>query len=87
MKIYQLLVVHAYHENGPSIKQVPLAFVLMSSKKKSAYRAVFRELMSALPGPPAVEEIMIDFEAALWKALPRIFPQVRNRLYQELNVI
>eukprot|EP00057_Strongylocentrotus_purpuratus_P029385 XP_011683859.1 PREDICTED: uncharacterized protein LOC100890943 [Strongylocentrotus purpuratus] len=74
---YQLLVIHAYHENGGSIKQVPLAYVLMSSKRKAAYRGAFQDLKSALPGPAAVEEIMIDFEAALWKVLPRCFPQAR----------
>ena len=85
LPFYQLLVVHAYYEVGASIKQVALAYILMSSKRSGAYREAMQELRDALPGPAAVEEIMIDFEAALWKVLPRIFPQVITKIlyYQE----
>lgn len=39
----------------------------MSSERSGAYREAIQELWDALPGPAAVEEIMVDFEAALWK--------------------
>ncbi|XP_030829783.1 beta-1,4-galactosyltransferase 5 [Strongylocentrotus purpuratus] len=77
----QLLLVHAYYEIGASIKQVALAYILMSNKRKRAYREAIQELRDALPGPAAVEEIMVDFEAALWKVLPRIFPQVITKIH------
>lgn len=60
-------MVHAYYEVGASIKQVALAYILMSSERSGAYRVAIQELWDALPGPAAVEEIMVDFEAALWK--------------------
>lgn len=67
LPFYQLLVVHAYYEVGASIKQLALAYILMSSRRSGAYREAIQELWDALPGPAVVEEIMVDFEAALWK--------------------
>jgi len=35
---------------------------------------VLRALLSALPGDPEVSSFMLDFEAPLWTALKKVFP-------------
>ncbi len=40
---YQLFSVHGFITSGDSMKQVPLCFVVMSSKKRADYTAVFRK--------------------------------------------
>ena len=47
------------------MKQVPLVFVIMSRKKKGDYKAVLRNLVSALPFQPAVNKVTLDFESSV----------------------
>ncbi|XP_019628056.1 PREDICTED: mucin-17-like [Branchiostoma belcheri] len=75
----QVLSLHAFLQNGGNIKQVPLAFAVMSGRKKGDYRAVFSELIDALPGVINLQECVLDFESALWQVLPQLFPHVRLR--------
>ncbi|XP_078621125.1 uncharacterized protein LOC144887624 [Branchiostoma floridae x Branchiostoma japonicum] len=75
----QMLSVHAFLKYDGKIKQVPLAFVLMSGKHKGDYTAVFSELLHALPEQIAVKECVIDFEEALWRVIPQLLPQVNIR--------
>ncbi|XP_019637278.1 PREDICTED: uncharacterized protein LOC109479730 [Branchiostoma belcheri] len=51
----------------------------MSGRKKGDYRAVFSELIDALPGVINLQECVLDFESALWQVLPQLFPHVRLR--------
>ena len=41
----QLFSVHAFVKSGTSVEQIPLAFVLMSSRRTIDYEAVFRHLL------------------------------------------
>ena len=50
----------------------------MSGKKKLDYKAVFQVLLDILPRPPAVQELVLDFEAAVWLAVD-ILPQIQLR--------
>ena len=53
------------------MKQVPLLYVLMSSKRKEDYRRilqVIQEQLSFLDMDCNVTEVVCDFEAAVWKA-------------------
>ena len=67
----QLLTVNAFVKADDYVKQVPLVFVLMSGKRKRDYRAVFRELLELLPSP-ALRQVTLDFECAVWKVLRQL---------------
>ena len=72
----QLFSIHAFVNSESSIKQLPLVFVLMSGKRKRDYRKVLNKVLESLPGAPAVRSAVIDFELALWKAFPKVYPGV-----------
>jgi len=72
----QLWSIHAFVRADEQIKQLPLAFVLMSGKRRIDYRYVLRALKGELERqspsdgrPPwEVREIVADFEMAQWQA-------------------
>lgn len=72
----QLLTVNAFVKAVDYVKQVPLVFVLMSGKRKRDYRAVFRELLELLPSP-ALQQVTLDLECAVWKVLRQLLPDVK----------
>ncbi|EFX75562.1 hypothetical protein DAPPUDRAFT_323234 [Daphnia pulex] len=56
-----------------SVKQVPLFFAPMSSKRAKDYKAVLDTLLNLLPVEPNVEEFFSDFEQAIWLAVRQSF--------------
>ncbi|XP_071806979.1 uncharacterized protein [Asterias amurensis] len=72
----QLFSIHCFVKKGNSTKQVPLVFVLMSGKKKRDYIAVLQAVQDLLPGDICLEEVLVHFEHALWKAMEAVFPNV-----------
>ncbi|XP_073235751.1 uncharacterized protein [Porites lutea] len=73
----QLFMINAFQRTDDHAKQVPLAFVLMSGRKKKDYRKVMKSILEMLPVEPDVRQITIDFEKALWGVLRQLFPEVR----------
>lgn len=67
----QLFSIHAFFRKGSQIKQVPLAFVLMTSRKALDYEAVFKKILEILPFT-RVKEIVSDYEKAVWKAVKKL---------------
>ena len=61
------------------MKQVPLCFALMSRRKKHDYVAVINAIIACMPHTPVVEEIIVDFEKAVWGALRMCLPVVSVR--------
>lgn len=70
----QLLGIHAFVKgDNKNVKQVPLTFVLMSSRRKKDYKKVFKCVCSLLP-QRKVEKFVMDFEIALWQAVRATLP-------------
>jgi len=51
----------------------------MSGRKRHDYVAVLRKLLEVLPQPPRVEQVVTDFERALWKAVASVMAWVGHR--------
>ncbi|XP_076037058.1 uncharacterized protein LOC143022632 [Oratosquilla oratoria] len=76
----QLFSINAFVKSEDNIKQVPLVFVLMSGKKKSDYKAVLKKLKEVLETDGAttrLQQLVIDYEMAMWKAFPKVFKEVK----------
>ena len=72
----QLLSIHAFVKQNGIVKQVPLAFALMSGQGSADYESILKFLPLHFPHAPAVEEVVVDFEGAIWKALKSQMPNV-----------
>ncbi|EFX71017.1 hypothetical protein DAPPUDRAFT_256316 [Daphnia pulex] len=62
---------------------VPLAFILMSNKKKRDYTAVFEHILSLIMETennyPNVEEVVSDFEKAVWGSIKNLLPGKKSK--------
>ena len=61
------------------LKMIPLAFVLMTKRRKSDYLAVFNNIKDLLHAVYGLAEIQSDFELAIWSAVKEAFPRVVHR--------
>ncbi|KAL8624484.1 hypothetical protein ACOMHN_053027 [Nucella lapillus] len=81
----QLWSVHTFARVDNKTTQLPLAFALMSGKRRRDYQAVLRALkgeLRRLHGEDAffsLEAALADFEAAVWQAFRQEFPGVELR--------
>lgn len=65
----QLFAIHAFIRVEENLKQVPLFFALMSSKRKRDYKKVLRAAKELVPQEVRVKEIVVDLEIAMWQAI------------------
>ena len=73
----QLFSFHGFllDDEDQEVKQVPLAFALMSRRRKSDYVAVFNAVKELAPNLANKDMDMVtDFEAAIWTAAEEVFP-------------
>ena len=71
----QLFSIHSFIRHGDSMKQVPLAYVLMSGKRKEDYVAVLEAIKSLTS--VVVPEVVMDFEVAMWQAVRAVFEEAQ----------
>ena len=71
----QLFSIHCFIRHGDSMKQVPLAYFLMSGKSKEDYKAVLQAAVECA-GQTQVAEVVMDFEAAIWHGVKVVFPEI-----------
>jgi len=74
----QLFSIHAFVRKDGKIKQLPLCFFIMSSRRRCDYEAILTVLLEKLPTRPDVKKVVSDFEKALWIAVGNIM-EVRHR--------
>ena len=74
---YQLWTIHAFLRKNDNVKQFPLLFCLISSRRKRDYKAVLRSVFNLLLSAPSVEEFVTDFESATWKAVASVLPETQ----------
>jgi hypothetical protein len=73
----QLFSIHAFLKSSDdTTKQVPLAYAFMSGKSKRDYKHVLEKIVDSLPCQPKVNTFVLDFEAAMWKAIQGLYPEV-----------
>jgi hypothetical protein len=75
----QLWSIHAFVCNGQDMKQLPFLFVLMSGRRTIDYTTVFNELNKIFKTSAQVQDMVLDFELSLWKAIQEVYPAVRIR--------
>ncbi|CAD5126195.1 DgyrCDS14366 [Dimorphilus gyrociliatus] len=61
--------IHSFLKKEGALKQVPLLFAFMTSKKKKAYNILFRvRTLNELLEYKTPKKIVLDYERAVWKA-------------------
>ena len=73
----QLFSIHCFLKKNGELKQVPMVFVMMSSKRKQDYKKVLKKVKNMLPRPPQVEKVVADFEVGMWRGMLGVFPNIK----------
>ena len=57
----QLFSIHAFVKQDEDIKQLPLAYALMSGKRRRDYKKVLQAILDLLPQEITIEAAVADF--------------------------
>ena len=74
----QLYTISIMVTSGESTKQIPVIFILMSSRRKEDYNDIFNEINNLVPINRVVR-IVADFERAVWGSVKEIYPNVQMK--------
>ena len=53
--------------------------MLVSGKRRRDYKKVLEDVLRILLQSPVVEQLVLDFEAAMWRAAQEVLPHVLTR--------
>ena len=70
----QLASIHSFVKSDGTIKMVPLAFIIMSRRQTVDYTTVLEAIFKMLPPENKIQEVVIDFERAMWSAFKKVLP-------------
>ena len=75
--VSQLFSFHSFlgDANNENVKQVPLAFIMISRRRKRDYTAVFKHMKEIIPTMNLIR-LITDFEAAIWYGARKIQPNI-----------
>lgn len=75
----QLYSINCYLRKGYQEKLVPTMYVFMSERTTKDYKPVISEKVNLVDDSPYVEEVILDFEKALWLAFNDVLLGVKLR--------
>ena len=71
----QLFSINVSVRQGDRAKKELALFVVMSARKKSDYKNIFKKFLEILPTVPRVQQVTMDFERAICRTFPERFPR------------
>lgn len=74
---FQVLLISGFQFSNDRARQITLAFVVMSRASTQDYEAVFNKLLEILEHKVRVEEIVCDYQEALWQSAKICFPHAK----------
>ena len=72
----QLFSIHAFVKQDEDIRHLPLAYTLMSRKRRRDYKKVLQAILDLLPQEIAIEAAVAEFETALWQAMAKVVEDI-----------
>ena len=73
------VTIHAFIRRGNFEKQVLLLFATMTGRKAADYVRVLAAIRRALKERHQLQEIVVAYEMALWKAVSHVFPETQMK--------
>ena len=73
----QLFSIHAFVRKDGEAIQLSLLFCLMTRRQKIDYVAILEAITTSFSSDNKLERVILDFEAALWRAFETVFPQAK----------
>ncbi|KZS03451.1 Uncharacterized protein APZ42_033817 [Daphnia magna] len=80
-----LFSIHGFINKNSELKQIPLVFVFMTTRRSVDYSAILEEISSWLESPYSVQEIVSDYERAMWAGIKKWKTELKRK-NPELNI-
>jgi hypothetical protein len=76
----QLFSIHGFIRKDDNVKQVPL-FFFMSRWTERDFRKVFQKIIEIIGGECCIEELVTDFERAIWRGARNAFTEKNIKIF------